>query len=209
MLKLSAFGASYDVEAPVAGAFQAENILCALGLAVGTGVPVDRAIAAIGRLASVPGRLELAAVLANRAAVYVDYAHTPDALDNVLRSVRPHVGANGKLHVLFGCGGDRDPGKRAMMGAIAARGADLVIVTDDNPRSENPAVIRAAILAAAPGAREIGERGEAISAAVRLLESGDALLIAGKGHETGQIIGDSTFAFSDREAAQAALETWR
>ena len=137
-LKVSVFGKSYEVEAPVAGSFQAENILCALGLAIGTSVPVDRAIAGISRLAPVPGRLELAAVLPNGAAVYVDYAHTPDALDNVLRSLRPHVGTKARLHALFGCGGDRDTRKRPIMGRIAEELADCVWVTDDNPRTEDP-----------------------------------------------------------------------
>ncbi|MGP1675832.1 MAG: UDP-N-acetylmuramoyl-L-alanyl-D-glutamate--2,6-diaminopimelate ligase [Burkholderiales bacterium] len=187
-LKLSVFGNSYEVAAPVAGAFQAENILCALGLAVGTGVPVERAVAGIGRLSPVPGRLELAAVLANGAAVYVDYAHTPDALDNVLRSVRPHVGANAQLHVLFGCGGDRDPGKRPIMGRIAAERADCVWVTDDNPRTEEPDSIRRQVLSAATGATNAGPRREALQRALCALRSGDVLVVAGKGHEDYQIV---------------------
>lgn len=190
-LKLAVFGATHEVAAPVAGAFQAENILCALGLAVGTEVPVGRAIAGIGRLAPVPGRLELAAVLANGAAVYVDYAHTPDALDNVLRSVRPHVGAKNKLHVLFGCGGDRDPGKRPIMGRIAAQRSDCVWVTDDNPRTEEPDAIRKQVLAGATGAapaRDAGPRREALQRAVSELRAGDVLVVAGKGHEDYQIV---------------------
>ena len=187
-LKLSVFGASYEVEAPVAGAFQAENILCALGLAIGTGVPVDRAVAGIARLAPVPGRLELAAVLANGAAVYVDYAHTPDALGNVLRSVRPHVGAENKLHVLFGCGGDRDPGKRAIMGRIAEERADCVWVTDDNPRTEDPDAIRRQVLSGATGATNAGPRRDALQLALSALRSGDVLVVAGKGHEDYQIV---------------------
>jgi len=187
-LELSVFGAAYEVDAPVAGAFQAENILCALGLAVGTGVPVERAIAGIGRLAPVPGRLELAAVLANGATVYVDYAHTPDALDNVLRSVRPHVGTKDKLHVLFGCGGDRDPGKRPIMGRIAEEGADCVWVTDDNPRSEDPDAIRRQVLSGAPRAANAGPRREALQQALSALRSGDVLVVAGKGHEDYQIV---------------------
>ena len=190
-LKLSVFGASYTVEAPVAGAFQAENILCALGLAIGTGVRVDRAIAGIGRLSPVPGRLELAAVLPNGAAVYVDYAHTPDALDNVLRSVRPHVGAKDKLHVLFGCGGDRDPGKRPIMGRIAGELSDCVWVTDDNPRTEDPDTIRTQVLSGATGAvlaTNAGPRREALQAALSALRSGDVLVVAGKGHEDYQIV---------------------
>jgi UDP-N-acetylmuramyl-tripeptide synthetase len=187
-LKLSAFGASYEVEAPVAGAFQAENILCALGLAVGTGVPVDRAIAGIARLSHVPGRLELAAVLANGAAVYVDYAHTPDALGNVLRSVRPHVGAKDKLHVLFGCGGDRDPGKRPIMGRIAEELADCVWVTDDNPRTEDPDTIRRQVMSGATRATNAGPRREALQLALSALRPGDVLVVAGKGHEDYQIV---------------------
>jgi UDP-N-acetylmuramoyl-L-alanyl-D-glutamate--2,6-diaminopimelate ligase len=190
-LKLSAFGATHEVAAPVAGAFQAENILCALGLAVGTEVPVHRAIAGIGRLAPVPGRLELAAVLSNGAAVYVDYAHTPDALHNVLGSVRPHVSAKGKLHVLFGCGGDRDSGKRPIMGRIAAELADSVWVTDDNPRTEDPDTIRRQVLSGATGANpatNAGPRLEALQRALSELRSGDVLVVAGKGHEDYQIV---------------------
>jgi len=190
-LTLSVFGASCEVEAPVAGAFQAENILCALGLAVGTGVPVGSAIAGIARLSSVPGRLELAAVLANGAAVYVDYAHTPDALDNVLRSVRPHVGAKAKLHVLFGCGGDRDPGKRPIMGRIAEELADCVWVTDDNPRTEDADTIRKQVLSgatAATPATNAGPRRQALQLALCALRPGDVLVVAGKGHEDYQIV---------------------
>ena len=187
-LKLSVFGATYEVEAPVAGAFQAENILCALGLAVGTGVPVERAITGIARLSSVPGRLELAAVLDYGAAVYVDYAHTPDALGNVLRSVRPHVGAKAKLHVLFGCGGDRDPGKRPIMGRIAQELSDSVWVTDDNPRTEDPDTIRRQILSGATLATNAGPRRVALQLALSAMRSGDVLVVAGKGHEDYQIV---------------------
>lgn len=187
-LKVSLLGASYEVEAPVAGSFQAENILCALGLAIGTNVPVDRAIAGVGRLAPVPGRLELAAVLANGAAVYVDYAHTPDALDNVLRSLRPHVGAKSKLHVLFGCGGDRDTKKRPIMGRIAKELSDCVWVTDDNPRTEDPDAIRKQVLSGAASATDAGPRREALQLALAALRSGDILVAAGKGHEDYQIV---------------------
>jgi UDP-N-acetylmuramoyl-L-alanyl-D-glutamate--2,6-diaminopimelate ligase len=192
-LKLSVFGASAEVEAPVAGVFQAENILCALGLAIGTGVAADRAIAGIARLSPVPGRLELAAVLGDGAAVYVDYAHTPDALDNVLRSVRPHVGAKGRLHVLFGCGGDRDPGKRPIMGRIAEELSDCVWVTDDNPRTEDPDTIRRQVLSGATSGTNAGPRREALQLALSALRSGDVLVVAGKGHEDYQIVpeGDS------------------
>jgi UDP-N-acetylmuramoyl-L-alanyl-D-glutamate--2,6-diaminopimelate ligase len=190
-LKLSVFGTIHEVEAPVAGAFQAENILCALGLAVATGVSVERAIAGIARLASVPGRLELAAVLANGAAVYVDYAHTPDALANVLNSVRPHVGAKQKLHVLFGCGGNRDPGKRPIMGRIAEELSDCVWVTDDNPRTEDPDDIRKQVLAGTTGTAlvtDAGPRREALERALAALRPGDVLVVAGKGHEDYQIV---------------------
>ncbi len=193
-LKLSVFGAAYEVEAPVAGAFQAENILCALGLAIGTGVATDRAIAGVARLTSVPGRLELAAVLAHGAAVYVDYAHTPDALHNVLRSVRPHVGAKDKLHVLFGCGGDRDPGKRPIMGRIAEKFADCVWVTDDNPRTEDPDAIRNQVLSGTTRATNAGPRRVALERALSALRSGDVLVVAGKGHEDYQIVLERDFA---------------
>jgi UDP-N-acetylmuramoyl-L-alanyl-D-glutamate--2,6-diaminopimelate ligase len=190
-LKLSVLGEFHEVAAPVAGSFQAQNILCALGLAIGTGVPVDRAIAGISRLASVPGRLELAAVLANGAAVYVDYAHTPDALANVLRSLRPHVGAKAKLHALFGCGGDRDTKKRPIMGRIAEELGDCVWVTDDNPRTEDADAIRKQVLSGATRAAHVwdaGPRREALQRALSALQSGDILVVAGKGHEDYQIV---------------------
>ena len=150
------------------------------------------------------GRIERVARLPNGAAVYVDYAHKPGALEAVLRALRPH--ARGRLVVVFGCGGDRDRGKRPVMGAIATGLADRVIVTDDNPRSENPAAIRREILAAAAGAVEIGDRRQAIRAAVEALGPEDLLVIAGKGHETGQIIGGETLPFDDSEEARAAVE---
>ena len=187
---------------PLVGEFQIENALVSAGLAIGTGTDAAKAFAALEKLEGAKGRLELVGEK-NGAAIFVDYAHKPDALEKVLIAMRPY--ARRKLVVVFGAGGDRDPGKRAVMGEIAARGADSVIVTDDNPRSENPAAIRAAILRAAPGAREIGDRAEAIRAAVAELQPGDALVIAGKGHETGQIVGDKTLPFSDHDAAKAAL----
>jgi UDP-N-acetylmuramoyl-L-alanyl-D-glutamate--2,6-diaminopimelate ligase len=146
--------------------------------------------------------MEKVAFAAHGAPVYVDYAHTPDRLEKVLEALRPHTA--GKLHVVFGCGGDRDKGKRPLMGAIAVKLADDVIVTDDNPRTEDAAAIRREILAAAPGAREIGDRAEAIRAAVATLNAGDVLVIAGKGHETGQYIKGEVHPFSDREQAIAA-----
>jgi len=160
--------------------------------------------AALEKLEGAPGRLERIGEK-NGAQVFVDYAHKPDALEKALAALRPFV--TGRLIVVFGCGGDRDPGKRPIMGEIATRAADVVIVTDDNPRSEDPASIRAAILAAAPGAREIGDRAQAIRAGVAMLKPGDALVIAGKGHETGQIVGLSVLPFSDADEARAALET--
>jgi UDP-N-acetylmuramoyl-L-alanyl-D-glutamate--2,6-diaminopimelate ligase len=188
---------------PLVGEYQIENALVSAGLAIGTGTDAAVAFAALETLEGAKGRLELVGEK-NGAAIFVDYAHKPDALEKVLEAMRPY--AKRKLVVVFGAGGDRDAGKRAVMGAIAAKGADTVIVTDDNPRSENPAAIRAAIMAAAPGAREIGDRAEAIRAAIAELQPGDALVIAGKGHETGQIVGDTTLPFSDHESAQAALK---
>jgi len=158
--------------------------------------------AALPQLKGAKGRLDLAGER-NGAPIFIDYAHKPDALEKALAALRPYV--RNRLVVVFGCGGDRDSGKRPLMGAIAAEGADRVIVTDDNPRSENPAEIRAAILKAAAGATEIGDRGEAIRSAIAALQPGDVLLIAGKGHETGQIIGNRTLPFSDHEAVAAAL----
>jgi UDP-N-acetylmuramyl-tripeptide synthetase len=201
-LKLAHGGRRYDVLLPLPGDFQVSNALVAAGLCIATGSDSGAVFAALETLQGAPGRLEKVGAR-NGTPVFIDYAHKPDALEKALQTLRPFV--RNRLVLVFGCGGDRDPGKRAMMGEIAAREADLVIVTDDNPRSENPAAIRAAIIDAAPGAREIGDRGQAIRAAVAMLEEGDALLIAGKGHETGQIVGDSTIPFSDHEAARAAL----
>jgi UDP-N-acetylmuramoyl-L-alanyl-D-glutamate--2,6-diaminopimelate ligase len=158
--------------------------------------------AALGNLRGAKGRLELVGETRG-APIFVDYAHKPDALAKALEALRPYV--TGRLIVVFGAGGDRDRGKRPLMGAVAAEKADKVVITDDNPRSENPAAIRAAILAAAPGACEIGDRREAIRAAIAGLSRGDILLVAGKGHETGQIIGDRTVEFSDHEAVASAL----
>jgi UDP-N-acetylmuramoyl-L-alanyl-D-glutamate--2,6-diaminopimelate ligase len=197
-------GKTYNVRLPLAGGFQASNALVAAGLAIGLGDPAAKVFAALEHLKGAAGRLEKVAAAKSGAPVYVDYAHTPDALQTVLKALRPH--AAGKLHVVFGCGGDRDRGKRPLMGAIAAKLADVAIVTDDNPRSEEPAAIRAEILAGCPGAREIGDRADAIRAAIAALEAGDILVIAGKGHESGQIVGAVTRPFSDREeAVKAAL----
>jgi UDP-N-acetylmuramoyl-L-alanyl-D-glutamate--2,6-diaminopimelate ligase len=191
------------VRLPLPGAFQVENALVAAGLAIATGTAPDAAFAALPKLKGAKGRLDLAGEK-NGAPIFVDYAHKPDALAKALEALRPY--ASGRLVVVFGCGGDRDAGKRPMMGAIAAQMADRVIVTDDNPRTEDPAEIRAAILKAAPGAAEIADRGEAIRTAIAELHSGDVLLIAGKGHESGQIVGKQTLPFNDHDAVVAALE---
>jgi len=191
-----------QLELPLLGAFQAMNALAAVGLAIATGTKLDAALDVLPRLEGVPGRMELAATHATGAPLIVDYAHTPDALETALTALRPHTAK--RLIVVFGCGGDRDAGKRPQMGAIAARLADIAIVTDDNPRSEDPAAIRRTILAACPGGREIGDRRAAIRAAAKLLQAGDVLLIAGKGHESGQIVGARTLPFDDRIEARAA-----
>jgi UDP-N-acetylmuramoyl-L-alanyl-D-glutamate--2,6-diaminopimelate ligase len=195
-------GKKHSLKLPLVGAFQIENALVSAGLAIGTGSEADAVFATLEHLEGAKGRLERVGER-NGAPIFVDYAHKPDALAKALQALRPY--AKRKLVVVFGAGGDRDAGKRPLMGEIAAANADSVIVTDDNPRSENPAAIRAAILAAAKGARDIGDRAEAIRAAIGGLQPGDALLIAGKGHETGQIVGDRVLPFSDHEAAAAAL----
>ncbi|TIP27171.1 MAG: UDP-N-acetylmuramoyl-L-alanyl-D-glutamate--2,6-diaminopimelate ligase [Mesorhizobium sp.] len=196
-------GVLHEVDLPLAGDFQIANALVSAGLAISTGTPVAKALMALKKLKGAPGRLDLVGTTANGAPVYVDYAHKPDALENVLASVRPFT--TGRVIVVFGCGGDRDRGKRPIMGEIATRLADVVIVTDDNPRSEVPETIRAAILAAAPGAIEIGDRRKAIHQAVAMLHAGDTLIVAGKGHEEGQTIGAETLHFSDHEEVRAAL----
>jgi UDP-N-acetylmuramoyl-L-alanyl-D-glutamate--2,6-diaminopimelate ligase len=201
-LRLAAFGAEAELLLPLPGRFQADNVMLALALAVGTGVDAALALAAIETLSGVRGRMERVAVLPNGAAVYVDYAHTPDALARLLAALRPHVAKGARLHVLFGAGGDRDPGKRPLMGEAAARGADAVWITDDNPRSEDPAAIRAAIRAGAPEAREIGGREAAIAAALAALGPGDVLAVAGKGHESGQEIAGVVHPFDDAEVVR-------
>jgi UDP-N-acetylmuramoyl-L-alanyl-D-glutamate--2,6-diaminopimelate ligase len=202
-LVVEAWGEKHYVTLPLVGRFQISNALVAAALAMATGVETAQALAALGELKGASGRLELVGTHPTGAQVFVDYAHTPDALANALQALRPHV--EGKLVVVFGAGGDRDPGKRPLMGEAAANAADRLIVTDDNPRSEDPARIRRAIVEGAPGAEEIGDRREAIRAAVAGLRKGDILLIAGKGHETGQTIGDRTLPFSDQEEARRAL----
>jgi UDP-N-acetylmuramoyl-L-alanyl-D-glutamate--2,6-diaminopimelate ligase len=187
---------------PLLGDYQAANALLAAALVMATGEAGVDALAALERLEGVKGRLEVVGQLRG-GLIVIDYAHKPDALAAALTALKPF--APGRIVCVFGCGGDRDRGKRPIMGRIASALAASVIVTDDNPRSENAAAIRAEILAGAPGAREIGDRGEAIKTAVRWLGSGDVLLIAGKGHETGQIIGSTIVPFSDHEAVRAAL----
>jgi len=201
-LELEHRGRRHAIRLPLVGEFQIENALVAAGLAIGTGSEPDHVFAALEHLEGAKGRLEQVGEH-NGAPIFVDYAHKPDALAKALQALRPF--AKRKLVVVFGAGGDRDAGKRPLMGAIASENADSVIITDDNPRSENPASIRSAILAAAKGAREIGDRAEAIRQAIASLQSGDALLIAGKGHEIGQIIGDKVVPFSDHDAVAAAL----
>ncbi|MEP1145377.1 MAG: UDP-N-acetylmuramoyl-L-alanyl-D-glutamate--2,6-diaminopimelate ligase [Henriciella sp.] len=192
------------VDLPLIGEFQALNALTAAGLALAGGLDLQSVASGMAKLQPVKGRLEYVGETSSGAGVFVDYAHTPAGLDVLIRAARPHTA--GRLVVVFGCGGDRDKGKRPQMGEIAAKHADLVIVTDDNPRSEDPAAIRAEIMAGVPGGREIGDRGEAIRQAILELRKGDTLLIAGKGHETGQIIGDRVVPFSDQETALAALK---
>jgi UDP-N-acetylmuramoyl-L-alanyl-D-glutamate--2,6-diaminopimelate ligase len=201
-LSADVFGARYAIELPFLGGFQAENALCALGLVIACGEEPKAAVAALNRLKGVRGRLEPAAERANGASVFVDYAHTPDALEHALAALRQQAK---RLVLVFGCGGDRDQGKRALMGEIAARLADRVFVTDDNPRGENPASIRAMVLARCPGAIEVGDRAAAIARAVEELEPGDILLLAGKGHEQGQIIGDLVYPFDDASQARTAV----
>jgi UDP-N-acetylmuramoyl-L-alanyl-D-glutamate--2,6-diaminopimelate ligase len=203
-LTIEAFGHVYEAGLPLLGTFQVENALLAAGLvlAVEGREHAPRVIDALSGLRGVSGRLESVGEI-NGALCIVDYAHKPDALAHVLDALRPFT--TGKLVCVFGCGGDRDRGKRPLMGSIAIDKADVVIVTDDNPRSEDPAAIRAEVMKAAPGAREIADRAVAIRTAVRNLETGDVLVVAGKGHETGQIIGDRTLPFSDHDELRAAI----
>jgi UDP-N-acetylmuramoyl-L-alanyl-D-glutamate--2,6-diaminopimelate ligase len=203
-IAVETFGRRLQVQLPLLGAFQVENALLAAGLvlAVEGEAQAERAIQALAALTGVPGRLERVGEVGGALCI-VDYAHKPDALANVLEALRPFT--PGRLVCVFGCGGDRDKGKRPLMGRIAVEKADVAIVTDDNPRSEEPAAIRAEILAGAAGAREIGDRAEAIRIAVEELKPGDVLVVAGKGHETGQIIGDRTLPFSDHEEVRAAI----
>lgn len=204
LLEIVHADAMHRVNLPLVGAFQAANALLAAGIAIGLGDPAARVLETLAELKGPPGRLEKVAYGRAASPIYVDYAHKPDALETVLKAVRPHVA--GRLHLVFGCGGDRDRGKRAMMGRIAAELADRTIVTDDNPRTEDPAEIRRQVREGCPDALEIGDRADAIRAAVAALEAGDALVVAGKGHEAEQIVGDHIRPFRDsEEVIKAAL----
>ncbi len=208
IVEVDARGARRAVTLPLVGGFQAENALCALAIATESSGDPDAAIEAMNHLEAVPGRLQRVATHPCGAAVYVDYAHTPDALASVLKAVRPH--ASNRISLVFGCGGDRDRSKRPLMGEIACRHADRVFVTDDNPRGEDAAAIRRQVMAGCDHAVEVGDRAEAIRAAAAELDEGDVLVIAGKGHERGQIIGGAVRPFDDADVARAAVaETGR
>lgn len=200
-LRVAAAEETVDISLPLIGGFQAENALLAAGIVMASGIAARRVLPLLSSLQGVPGRMELAATI-NGAGIYVDYAHTPDAITTALRAARPHT--RGKLFAIIGAGGDRDKSKRALMGQAAANSADCVIVTDDNPRSEDPAAIRQAVLEGCPGAIETKSREDAIHQGVAMLRDGDVLVIAGKGHETGQQVGDRVLPFNDVEVAQAA-----
>ena len=202
-LRIAFRGETVEVRLPLLGAFQASNALMALGLVVACGATFTVAAEALGKLAGVPGRLQLVAERRNGAKVFVDFAHAPDGIDTVLSALRPHVA--GRLVVAFGAGGDRDAGKRPLMGEAACRHADVVIVTDDNPRTEDAAKIRRQVMAGCPDAREIGDRATAIREAIAMLESEDALVVAGKGHEQGQIVGSKILPFDDATVCRAAV----
>ncbi len=211
-VKLNIAGEVLEIDLPLIGAFQVENVLCALGIVMASGAEIHQVIKLLPTLEGVRGRLEHVANLPNSvtgasrtsgASVYVDFAHTADALESMLQTLRPHV--RGRLLVLFGCGGDRDPGKRAPMGTAAANNADYVILSDDNPRSEDPASIRAQALVGCPEATEIGDRAAAIAHGISMLQQGDLFVIAGKGHEQGQIIGDEVRPFDDASVARSII----
>ena len=202
-VRLDYEGRAYTARLPLIGGFQADNVMLACGLVIACGADPARVFETLPHLGTVRGRMQLAAIRENGAAVFVDYAHTPDAVATALSAMRPHV--MGKLVAVVGAGGDRDAGKRPLMGQAAQTHADVVFVTDDNPRSENPATIRAAVMEGCPQATEVGDRAEAILRAVDALGPGDALLIAGKGHETGQIVGDDVLPFDDVEQASVAV----
>jgi UDP-N-acetylmuramoyl-L-alanyl-D-glutamate--2,6-diaminopimelate ligase len=202
-LKVRVGETNYDVRLPLAGGFQASNVLVAAGLCIATGEEPAKVMAALEQLQGAPGRLQRVGTGPNGGEAYVDYAHTPDGLHTVLEALRPHV--QRRLIVVFGAGGDRDRAKRPLMGRAAAQLADIAIVTDDNPRSEDPAEIRRQVLEGCPGALEVGDRRAAIRAGVQQLGEGDILVIAGKGHEQGQTIGGMVYPFDDVAETQAAL----
>ena len=203
-LKIEHGGKEHRLALPLIGAYQAANVLTAAALVLATGGKWEETFSAMQRVAPVRGRLERAVISRAGVPVYIDYAHTPDALEAAMAALRPHVSASerGRLIVVFGAGGDRDQGKRPEMGRVASEMADVVIVTDDNPRGEDPAAIRSAIMAGAPGAMEVGGRREAIAEAIRIARPGDIVLLAGKGHETGQIVGDLVLPFDDALVAR-------
>ncbi|MEM1077824.1 MAG: UDP-N-acetylmuramoyl-L-alanyl-D-glutamate--2,6-diaminopimelate ligase [Pseudomonadota bacterium] len=196
-------GSAHQARLELVGGFQAANVMVAMGLVMATGAQITDLVPLLPRLQTVRGRMQKVARRANGATVFVDYAHTPDALKTALRALRPHV--LGRLVVVFGAGGDRDAGKRPLMGQATASEADVIFVTDDNPRSEDPALIRAQVKAGCPAATEVGDRAEAILRGVDALGPGDVLLIAGKGHETGQTVGDTVYPFDDAEQASVAV----
>ena len=202
-LEIEVQGEIYKINLPLIGAYQASNALTACGVVIGSGEKAEDVIANLSRLQTVRGRLERAAIARSGAPIYVDYAHTPDGLDAAIKALRPHT--NGRLIVVFGAGGDRDVGKRPLMGVVAQEHADICIVTDDNPRGEDPTAIRGAIRQGAPDALDIGDRREAIATAIQMAAAGDIVLIAGKGHEQGQIVGDRILPFDDVEVARECI----
>jgi UDP-N-acetylmuramyl-tripeptide synthetase len=207
-LEVELSGAKYSIDLPLIGTFQAMNVLCALGIVHAEGGDISKLVGKLPLLAGVPGRLEQTAISPDQSkAVVVDYAHTPDALENAIIALRPHC--NGRMIVVFGCGGDRDKGKRPLMGRVAHNHADVAILTDDNPRTEDAASIRQDVLVAAPELMEVGDREEAIRKAISIAQNNDIVLIAGKGHESGQTIGNKIIPFDDRVVTrQAAREIW-
>jgi UDP-N-acetylmuramoyl-L-alanyl-D-glutamate--2,6-diaminopimelate ligase len=196
-------GESHQVKVPLVGGFQGENLMLAAAMVLASGGEAGEVFASLKAVFAVRGRMELAVTRANGASIYVDYAHTPDAVATALKALRPHV--MGRLVVVLGAGGDRDPDKRTLMGQAADRFADIAFVTDDNPRTEDPALIRGMVMVGAPDATEVADRAEAILRAVDCLQPGDILLIAGKGHESCQIIGHDVFPFDDVEQASIAV----
>ncbi|MEE2661470.1 MAG: UDP-N-acetylmuramoyl-L-alanyl-D-glutamate--2,6-diaminopimelate ligase [Pseudomonadota bacterium] len=201
-VQLGVMGKNYDLHIPLVGMFQSYNVLCAAGLAIACGGDVDNIIETLDKLKCVPGRMQLAGQISG-GKVYVDYAHTPDAVENVLKAARKY--AKGRLLIVIGCGGERDRAKRSLIGKIIAKNADVTIITDDNPRSEDPKTIRAEIMVTAKDAYEIGNRASAIVRGISLLQHDDVLIIAGKGHEKTQIIGETLHPFDDLEIARQAI----